>query len=158
MLDDIFIVCAKIMQKRYIANHHSPHMNDEIAEIKKKKLSTLMEKLEGQENQWPNAPVQVTDQSIDNFINAYPLAVIDCWAPWCGPCRMLSPVIDELAKNMQGRVAFAKLNTDENRRSASQYGIMSIPTLLLFKNGKLIDRNIGALPPAMLHEWIERYI
>jgi len=71
---------------------------------------------------------------------------------------MLGPVIDELAKKMQGKVAFAKLNTDENRGMASQYGIMSIPTILLFKNGELVDRNVGALPPDMLQDWIMRYV
>jgi thioredoxin 1 len=133
-------------------------MTDGVEEIKKKKLSSLMQKLSSESAQWPKKPLKVTDQNITEMIKAYPLVVIDCWAPWCGPCRMLGPVIDELAEKMHGNVVFAKLNTDENRRTSSQYGIMSIPTLLLFKNGNLVDRNIGALPPDMLSDWIERYV
>ena len=117
-----------------------------------------MQKLSGSSSPWPEIPIKVTDQSIKETIESYPLVVIDCWAPWCGPCRILGPVIDELANKMQGKVVFAKLNTDENRMTASKYGIMSIPTLLLFKYGKLIDQNVGALPPDMLSDWIQRYV
>jgi len=117
-----------------------------------------MEKFSQISSQWPKKPLKITDHDMTDIVNAYPIVVVDCWAPWCGPCRMLGPIIDELAKKMQGKVAFAKLNTDENRRIASQYGIMSIPTILLFKNGDLVDRNVGALPPDMLHDWIMRFV
>jgi len=71
---------------------------------------------------------------------------VDCWAPWCGPCRMVAPIMDQLASEYAGRVKIAKLNTDDNPSTASLYGIQSIPTLLFFKNGKQVNKLVGALP------------
>jgi len=144
------------MQKRYIPPCISPFMPDEVERIKMRKMEELMKKFERKE--MPKKPLKVTDETFDEITKKYPLVVVDCWAPWCGPCRFLSPVIEKLSKEMRGKVVFAKLNTDENMLTASRYGIMSIPTLLLFKNGKLVDKSIGALPPDMLRDWIERYI
>jgi thioredoxin 2 len=96
-------------------------------------------------------PVEVTDRTFQQEIMNYPgPVVVDCWAPWCGPCRMVGPIIDQLAKEYGGRVKFAKLNTDENKRTAGQFSIQSIPTLLFFKGGKLVNRQVGALPKAEL--------
>jgi len=72
--------------------------------------------------------------------------LVDCWAPWCGPCRMISPLVEQLASKYAGRLKVAKLNVDENPLIASQYAIQSIPTLLLFRDGRLVDRLVGALP------------
>jgi thioredoxin 1 len=94
--------------------------------------------------------LEVTGVNMDEAIKNNPSFVVDCWAPWCGPCRMMSPVIDDLAKDYEGRIRFGKMNTDENRETAVKYGIMSIPTLLIFKDGKLVDRKIGALPKKTL--------
>ena len=92
-------------------------------------------------------PVEVTDQTFQREVLAFPGAVVlDCWAPWCGPCRMVAPIIDQLAKEYAGRIKFAKLNTDENQRTAGQFSIQSIPTLLFFKGGKMVNRQVGALP------------
>jgi thioredoxin 2 len=92
-------------------------------------------------------PVKVTDQSFQAQVLSEPGAVlVDCWAPWCGPCRMVGPVLDELASEYAGRIKIAKLNVDENPKTASQYGVRSIPTLLFFQGGKLVDTRIGALP------------
>jgi len=90
-------------------------------------------------------PVEVTDESFEGFVTGNPAAVIDCWAAWCFPCRMLGPVIEQLAEE-HGEIAFGKLNVDENPATPMRYGIMSIPTLLYFKDGKLVDKTIGALP------------
>jgi thioredoxin 2 len=96
-------------------------------------------------------PVEVTDRTFQQEILNYPgPVVVDCWAPWCGPCRMVGPIIDQLAKEYAGRVKFSKLNTDENQRTAGQFSIQSIPTLLFFKGGKLVNRQVGALPKAEL--------
>ncbi len=81
--------------------------------------------------------------------------VVDFWAPWCGPCRMLTPTIEELAREYQGRVAFAKMNTDENPLTPGTYNIMSIPTLLLFKDGELVERSIGLKAKPALSKLID---
>jgi thioredoxin 2 len=92
-------------------------------------------------------PVEVTDQTFQREVLSFPGSVVlDCWAPWCGPCRMVAPIIDQLAKEYAGRIKFAKLNTDENQRTAGQFSIQSIPTLLFFKGGKMVNRQVGALP------------
>jgi thioredoxin 2 len=92
-------------------------------------------------------PVEITDRTFQREVMDWPGAVlVDCWAPWCGPCRMVAPVLDQLASEYAGRVKIAKLNVDENPGTASQFGIQSIPTLLLFKGGRLVDKVIGALP------------
>jgi thioredoxin 2 len=100
-------------------------------------------------------PVEVTDRTFHQEILAFAgPVVLDCWAPWCGPCRLVGPVIDQLAGEYAGRVKFAKLNTDENQQTAGQFSIQSIPTLLFFKGGKLVNRQVGALPKAEIERQI----
>lgn len=95
----------------------------------------------------PTHPVEITDRTFQEEVLSFPGPVlVDCWAPWCGPCRMVAPIMDQLASEYAGRVKIAKLNTDDNPATASQYGIQSIPTLLLFKNGRQVNRLVGALP------------
>ncbi|MCD6108988.1 MAG: thioredoxin [Thermoplasmata archaeon] len=96
-------------------------------------------------SEWPNKPLEINDNDLENIINKYENVVIDCWAPWCAPCLMLSPLIKDLAKDLQGKVVFAKINVDNNPRTAMAFNIMSIPTLLIFKNGQLKDKIIGAI-------------
>lgn len=92
-------------------------------------------------------PLTVTDQSFSQeIVNSQGVVLLDCWAPWCGPCRMVGPIMEQLATESRGRYRVAKLNVDENPRTASQFQIQSIPTMLIFKNGKLVDRIIGAQP------------
>ena len=90
-------------------------------------------------------PVEVTDANFDEFVKNNQKVVVDCWAAWCAPCRMLAPTIDALAEE-KPEIKFAKLDVDKNRAVPSRYGIMSIPTLLYFKNGELVDKTLGALP------------
>ena len=80
--------------------------------------------------------------------------VVDFWAEWCGPCKMIAPALEEIAGTMNGKVKIVKLNVDENPRTAEKYGIMSIPTLMLFKNGELASRQVGAAPKQKLEAWI----
>jgi thioredoxin 1 len=80
--------------------------------------------------------------------------VVDFWAEWCGPCRMIAPALEEIASAMNGKVKIVKLNVDENPEVAGKYGIMSIPTLMLFKNGQLASRQVGAAPKQKLEQWI----
>ena len=80
--------------------------------------------------------------------------VVDFWAEWCGPCKMIAPTLEQLAGEMNGKVKIVKLNVDENPATAAKYGIMSIPTLMLFKNGELASRQVGAAPKQKLEQWI----
>jgi thioredoxin 1 len=94
----------------------------------------------------------------DKVIDSKLPVLIDFWAPWCGPCRMLSPIIEELSGEYQGRIVFAKMNTDENPVTLGQFNIMSIPSLLLFKDGQLVDRSVGMRPKPMLKEWLDKAV
>ncbi|MEN3334850.1 MAG: thioredoxin 2, partial [Blastocatellia bacterium] len=92
-------------------------------------------------------PVTVTDENFAGEVEASPLPVLlDLWAAWCGPCRVIAPVIEELATEVAGRIKVGKLNVDENPQTAARFGVRSIPTLLILKNGREADRLVGALP------------
>jgi thioredoxin 2 len=105
-----------------------------------------------------NHPVIVTDANFQKVLSdagSRPL-LVDCWAAWCGPCRVIAPVIDQLAAEAGSRYVIAKLNVDENPRTAAQFNIRSIPSLLIFKNGKLVDRLVGAQPKQAIAEHLAR--
>jgi thioredoxin 1 len=101
--------------------------------------------------------IEVTDDSFEEFVAKNKIAVIDCWAAWCGPCNMLSPIVEQLAGEYT-TITFGKLNVDQNRKVPMKFGIMSIPTLLYFKDGKLADKTLGALPKKMLEGRLQRLI
>ncbi|BDC35861.1 MAG: thioredoxin [Candidatus Methanoliparum thermophilum] len=128
-----------------------------IKEIKKKKMEEIMKKISEQEEyKYLDKPVIVNEKNFNEFISKYPNVMIDCWAEWCGPCRMVAPIIDELAKEYRGRVVFGKLNTDENSRLAMKFGITAIPTFLFFKDGKKVDTMIGALPKEAFEQRLKK--
>ncbi len=100
--------------------------------------------------------IDVSDQTFENEVIKSALPVLlDLWAPWCGPCRMVAPVIDGLAGKYDGRVKFCRLNVDENPQTAAKYRIMSIPTLMFFKDGKVADTVFGAVPERILQPKID---
>jgi len=99
----------------------------------------------------------VTDASFDqDVLKAEGPVLVDFWAEWCGPCRQIAPALDEIAKEMEGKLTIAKVNIDDNPQTPTQYGVRGIPTLMLFKGGKLAATKVGALPKSKLAEWIQQ--
>ena len=125
--------------------------DDELEAIKQKKMAEL-QKMAANKAMMSGLtePVALTDANFQGEIAKYPLILVDFWAPWCGPCRMVGPIIEQLAKEYSGKVVFGKVNVDENQRVAGSFGIQSIPTMMIFKNGKAVDVMIGALPKAQI--------
>lgn len=123
-------------------------------------MMELMQKMGGQGEQVRREvidhPVKVDASNFDDVLSKHNNVVVDFWAEWCMPCRMIAPIIEQLAKEYAGKVVFAKLNTDENPMIAGRYGITGIPTLIFFKNGRPVDKVVGALPKAELKRWVER--
>jgi thioredoxin 1 len=124
--------------------------DEELERIRQAKLREMMKKSKSFEEALMNKPIEITEATFNETIQNYPIVVIDCWAAWCGPCRMIAPIIEELAREYAGKVVFGKLDVDKNRAVSMQYQIMSIPTLMVFSHGKLVDRIMGALPKPVL--------
>ena len=91
------------------------------------------------------SPITLTDANFSEAIKKYSLFMVDFWAPWCGPCKIVSPIIEQLARELAGKVVFGKLNVDENPRTSNAFGIQSIPTLAIFKSGKVVDGFVGSV-------------
>ena len=104
-------------------------------------------------------PTKVTDSTFDSdVLRAGGPVLVDFWAEWCGPCKMIAPYLDELAADMNGKVTVAKLNIDENPQTPMKYGVRGIPTLILFKDGQIAATKIGSLPKSKLYEWIQQVV
>jgi len=133
----------------------------EIQRIKEKKLVEMMQKARAQlETAARNdgKPILLSDASFSSEISKYPLMVVDFWAAWCGPCRMVAPIIEQLAKEYSGRVAFGKLNVDENPLTSGEFEVQSIPTLLIFRNGEAVDGIVGAVPKYQIESKIKAHL
>ncbi len=136
--------------------------DEELERINRKKLEELIQR-KGQLDALATpsssaGPVVLTDSTFDAEVSRHPVMVVDFWAPWCGPCRMVGPVIEQLAGEYAGRVAFGKLNVDENPKVAGAFGIQSIPTILVFKDGQPVDGLMGAVPKSYIESKFEPYL
>ncbi|MEI7846853.1 MAG: thioredoxin [Chloroflexota bacterium] len=106
-----------------------------------------------------DTPVHVTDAAFEKTVLQSPTPVIvDFWAPWCGPCKMVAPILDKIAKEQAGKVVVAKVNTDENSEWAQKYGVQGIPTMLFIADGKIVHRQVGAMPERMLKEAVAQFL
>ena len=127
-------------------------MSDEDAEtqnIREKRLVEMMRRTRAQlqtAEKYDGKPIILSDTTFSSEISKHPLMVVDFWAAWCGPCRMIAPIVEQLAKEYTGRVAFGKLNVDENPLTSNEFQVQSIPTLLIFRDGQPVDGIIGAAP------------
>lgn len=104
-------------------------------------------------------PVHVTDAAFEEQVlkSALPV-IVDFWAPWCGPCKMVAPILDKIAKEQAGNLVVAKVNTDENPEWATRFGVQGIPTMLFVANGKIVHRQVGAMPEGMLREVLNQFM
>lgn len=119
---------------------------NKMVELKEKKLKTN------------NKPVHVTDSNFNEITSKHPLALIDFWASWCGPCQALAPTIEELAKEYAGKAFIGKLNVDENPETAECFQVFSIPTLVIFKKGKEADRIVGCVQKKLIEAALEKHL
>jgi thioredoxin 1 len=127
--------------------------NEELKRIREKKLAEFMARKDR-----GNEPVHVTDADFEETVKKHSLALIDFWASWCGPCLALTPTIEELSKDYAGRVLIGKLNVDENPRTAECFQVFSIPTLLIMKDGKEVDRIVGCVPKKHIEAALGKYL
>jgi len=130
----------------------------ELAEIRAKKLRELVTSVSANGPTGWTGPVTLTDATFDGETHKPGCLLVDFWAEWCGPCHRVAPVLDEVAKAHADRLRLGKLNIDENPRTPAHYGIMSIPTILLFKDGKLVDGIIGAVPRGQIEAVLSRWM
>jgi len=133
--------------------------DDELEAIRQRKMAELQKAAAAKAMMSAlTEPIVLTDSNFKVVIAKYPVMLVDFWAPWCGPCRMVSPIIEQLAKEYSGKVAFGKVNVDENQMISGSFGIQSIPTMMIFKGGKAVDVMIGALPKAQIEMKIKQQL
>jgi len=131
----------------------------ELEKIRQRKLREMVKKRESSPaGLLIDSPIEVTDSGFNEIVKKDGLVVVDCWAAWCAPCRMIASIIEELAKEYAGKILFGKLNVDSNRNAPLEYQIMSIPTILVFKDGELVDRILGAMPKRLLEQKITQHL
>ena len=136
-----------------------PLMTDELEKIRARKMAELMQRSQNREGpSRARAPVNLSDNDFESTIRGNRLVVVDCWAAWCYPCRMISPIVEELANKYSSAALFAKLNVDDNPATAMKYSIQSIPTILIIKDGVEVERIVGAVPKGRIEALLRRHL
>jgi thioredoxin 1 len=130
---------------------------NELDQIRLRKIQVMFDQAKNS-GQAKNQPMIITDDNFHSTVQTHDLMVVDFWAPWCSPCRMVGPIIEALSAEYIGKVAFGKMNVDENQMVPSRFGIMSIPTIIIFNHGKEVERSVGAYPKAQIEAMIKRYL
>ncbi len=133
---------------------------DNIDQIREKMLREMMTPNNSNGDKAPvnTKPIELNDRTFTGEVAKHDLMVVDFWAPWCGPCQYVSPIVEELARDYAGKVAFGKLNVDDNPMVSTQFRVMSIPTIMFFKKGRLVDMQIGAVPKQFLDQKIKKHM
>lgn len=136
--------------------------DDEVKRINERKFEEMMKRGSsvGQASaaKPSGKPIDLSDGDFHQVVKSHPLMVVDFWAPWCGPCRIVSPVLEELSQEMAGKAVFGKVNVDDNPVTATEFGIQGIPTIMIFKNGEPVDGLVGAAPKAMIEDRIKPHL
>lgn len=129
----------------------------ELERIKQKRLKELLKGLE-EKHQIHGKVVHVTDSNFKDIVSKNPLVLVDFWAEWCMPCRMIAPIVEDLAKEYAGKILVGKLNVDENQDTAERFHVFSIPTLLIIKNGAEVDRIVGYVPKTQIEACLKKHL
>ncbi len=132
----------------------------ELSQIKRAKIAQMLDKAEATKCATVpiKTPITLTDANFQDEVAKHKIIVVDFWAPWCGPCRMVSPLIEQLADEYSGKVAFGKVNVDEEMVVAQNFGVQSIPTLMVFKDGQAVDAIVGVCPKSSIEAKFRTYI
>ena len=130
---------------------------NDLDQIRLRKIQAMLDQTKNSE-QANNQPMTVTDDTFYKAVQTHDLLVVDFWAPWCGPCRMVGPIIEALSAEYAGKAAFGKMNVDENQIVPSSFGIMSIPTIIIFSYGKEVQRLVGSYQKPHIEAMIKRYL
>jgi thioredoxin 1 len=134
------------------------YQENELEQIRLRKIQAMLDAAKKGQAPVAKQPIILTDSNFSGAVSANELLVVDFWAPWCGPCRMVGPIIEALSAEYTGKAAFGKMNVDENQVVSSSFGIMSIPTIIIFNHGKEVERLVGAYPKAQIEATIKRYL
>ncbi len=133
--------------------------DEELRQINEKKMKELQQFVNEKELlKTVKEPITLSDSTFFETINKFPLMLVDFWAPWCGPCRMMSPIVDQIGREYPDKLAVGKINVDENQLIARQFSVSSIPTLILFKRGKLLNKIIGAVSKNRINEMVKMHL
>lgn len=134
-------------------------MKDELERIRAQKVAKMMGQVKERErSSEARAPVELTDGNFDSTIHSNHLVVVDCWAAWCYPCRLIAPIVEELAAEYGSAALFAKLNVDENPATSMRYSIQSIPTILIIKDGVEVERIVGGVPKGQIEAVLRKHL